>query len=194
MPRPLRGQTADHPYHIINHAQGGAIVFHKNGDYHAFLEILAVAQTKYSMKVFGFCLMPNHFHVLLQPVKDNTLSSFMQWWQTCHAVRHHLHFKSFPVQQDGHFLTVLRYVLRNSVRAGLVEKTAHWPWSSLHHPHLIAPCPMVMPADWTRWIDEPLFDHELIHLRTCVNRQLPFGSSPWQPVWPPFPRSRGSDP
>lgn len=92
----------------------------------------------------------------------------------------HGRFKSFPIQHDGHLLTVLRYVLRNPVRAGLVEHVMDWPWSSLRFPHLCDPPPLEVPPDWLSKIDQPLVDYELITLRTCVNRQQPFGSADWQ--------------
>ena len=112
--------------------------------------------------------MPNHFHLIVQPA----LSPFMQWWMTSHVRRHHQHyrshghvwqgrFKSFPIQRDAHLLTALRYVLRNPVRAGLVERTMDWPWSSLRFPHLNDPVPVETPTDWLQWIEQPLFYHEL---------------------------------
>jgi putative transposase len=115
----------------------------------------------------------------------------MQWWMTSHVRRYHRHyrssghvwqgrFKSFPIQHDEHVLTVLRYVLRNPVRAQLVEAAMQWPWSSLRHPALADPFPGPLPDEWLRWIDEPLFDHELTRLRTCLNRQSPYGSTEWQ--------------
>ena len=76
-------------------------------------------------------------------------------------------------------LTVLRYVVRNPVRAQLVESVTQWPWSSLQHPSLVDPLPVPLPADWLDWVEHPLFDHELTTLRTCLNRQAPFGSSDW---------------
>jgi putative transposase len=75
---------------------------------------------------------------------------------------------------------VLRYVLRNPVRAGLVQKTDQWPWSSSQHPVLTDPWPLPVPTDWSLWIEEPQFGHELARLRTSVNRQAPFGSAQWQ--------------
>ena len=126
--------------------------------------------------------MPNHFHLVVQPATEATLSPFMQWWMTSHVRRYHKHyrshghvwqgrFKSFPIQQDGHLLTALRYVLRNPVRAGLVEHAMDWPWSSLRLPHLRDPLPIETPIEWFQGIDQPLFAQELTMLRTCVNRQ-----------------------
>ncbi len=78
------------------------------------------------MLVFGFCLMPNHFHLVLWPINDGDLSSWMHWPQDTHVRRYHKHhhgsghiwqgrFKSFPIAEDHHLLTVLRYAERNSV-------------------------------------------------------------------------------
>ena len=76
-----------------------------------------------------------------------------------------------------YLLTVLPYVLRNPVRAQLVESVTQWPWSSLQHPTLADPLPFLLPADWLHWVEQPLFDDELTTLRTSLNRQAPFGSS-----------------
>lgn len=191
MPRIPRGQVAGHAYHILNRGNGGVTVFHKGGDYAAFLDLLATAKSKFSVKVSGFCLMPNHFHLVLQPATETTLSPFMQWWMTSHVRRYHQHywshghvwqgrFKSFPIQQDGHLLTAIRYVLRNPVRAALAEHAMDWPWTSLRFPHLSDPVPCETPSDGLQWIDQPLFDHALTTMRTCVNRQQPFGAEDWQ--------------
>ena len=89
-------------------------------------------------------------------------------------------FKSFPIQQDRHLLTVLRYVLCNPVRAGLVTHVMDWPWSSLRFPHLSEPTPVEFPTESHPWIDQPLVDYELINLRTCVNWERPFRTAVWQ--------------
>jgi putative transposase len=115
--------VAGHAYHVLNRGNGGATVFHKDGDYTAFLDLLATAKAKDPVKLFGVCLMPNHFHLVVQPATDGALSSFMQWWMTSYVRRYHRHyrshghvwqgrFKSFPIQQEMHLLTVLHYVLR----------------------------------------------------------------------------------
>ena len=79
MPRIPRGQVAGHAYHVLNRGNGGATVFHKDGDYTAFLDLLATAKAKYPVNVIGVCLMPNHFHLVVQPPTHGALSPFMQW-------------------------------------------------------------------------------------------------------------------
>jgi putative transposase len=186
-----RGQVTGHTYHVLNRGNGGETVFHKDGDYAAFLDLLATAKSKFSVKVFGVYLMPNHFYLVLQPATEATLSTFMQWWMTCHVRRYHQHyrshghvwqgrFKSFPIQLDGHLLTAIRYVLRNPDRTGLVEHAMDWPWSSLRFPHLRDPILIDTPSEWLQWIDQPVFDHELTTLRTYVSGQQPFGAEEWQ--------------
>jgi len=112
MPLIPRGSNAGHAYHVLNRGNGGATVFHKDSDYAAFLDLLGAAKTRHPLKIFGFCLMPNHFHLVVAPTSIDGLSPFMQWWMTSHARRYHWHyrshghvwqgrFKSFPIQQDG---------------------------------------------------------------------------------------------
>jgi putative transposase len=75
-------------------------------------------------------------------------------------------FKSFTIQRNAHLLTVLLYVLRNPVRAGLVKHAMIRPWSNLRFPHLNDPDLVKTPTEWRPWIDQPLVEHELIALRT----------------------------
>lgn len=191
MPRIPRGQASGYAYHVINRGNGGRVVFHGEGDYRAFLELLATAKTRFAVKVLAFCLMPTHFHIVLQPTTAGVLSTFMQWWLTSHVRRYHRYyggsghvwqgrFKSFPIQQDQHLLTVLRYVLRNPVRARLVARTDEWPWSSPRYPQLTDPWPVDAPSSWVEWVEQPLFPPDLARVRESINRQAPFGSSPWQ--------------
>lgn len=191
MSRIARGLLAGQTYHILNRGNGGATVFHKHGDYQAFIELLGSAKARFPVRLFAFCVMPNHFHLVLQVETPGVLGPFMQWWLTSHVRRYRQHyggsghvwqgrFKSFPIQQDEHLLTVLRYVLWNPVRAGLVHQLREWRWSSLRAPALVDPCPVPLPADSTGWIDQPLSDREVDALRSCVTRQAPYGATEWQ--------------
>jgi putative transposase len=112
-------------------------------DYSAFLCVLSQAQTRVPMRLLSFSVMPNHWHLVLRPESDDDLSRFMQWLTRTHAPRWQVkrrsvgtgavyqgRFRAIPVQSDEHLLTVCRYVERNPLRAGLVDRVEHWRWSS----------------------------------------------------------------
>src|SRR5690348_4759135 len=132
MPRTARASAADYCYHVLNRGNARAEVFHKPADYAAFLEMVAAAGARLPMRVLGYCVLPNHFHLVVRPYGDGDLSRWMQWLLTTHVRRYRRHygssghvwqgrFKAFPCQDDAHLLTVLRYVERNALRAGLVR-------------------------------------------------------------------------
>jgi putative transposase len=114
-------------YHVMNRTWPGVELFEDDGDYQAFEKVLTEAVDLHcGIRLCAYCLMPNHFHLVLWPRTDGQLSRFMQWLGMTHAARWHAHrhtggrghlyqsrFRSFPIQQDHHFLSVCRYVERN---------------------------------------------------------------------------------
>lgn len=143
MPRTARASAGDICYHVINRGNGKATVFHKQSDYFSFTEMMRQACARLPMRLVSWCLMPNHFHLVLWPYENGDLSRWMQWLMTCHVRRYHRHydssghiwqgrFKAFPIQEDGHYLTVLRYIEGNPLRANLVQLAENWEWSSLY--------------------------------------------------------------
>ncbi len=182
-------------YHFLNRGSRRAQVFHKDGDYQAFLDIIAEAGLRVPMRVLAFCLMPNHFHLALWPLGDGDLSRWMHWLLTTHVGRYQRHyhtsghvwqgrFKAFPIEEDDHLLTVLRYIERNPLRAGLVARAEDWPWSSLHGgahgPWLDAgPESARRGAEWVVGVNAAMFDGELVRLRLSAERGTPFGSEGW---------------
>lgn len=196
MPRVARGLADGLIYHIINRGNGRQQVFHSEGDYRAFADLMNEAKERYPVKVFAWCIMPNHFHLLISPKRADDLSKWMQWFMTSHVRRYHRfhkscghvwqgRYKSFIVQEDKHLLTALRYVEGNPVRAQLVLSARDWSWSS-HRERIgiTESCsdnlPIELPSDWTVYVDQPLPQSELERIRTCMQRQTPFGSPPWQ--------------
>jgi putative transposase len=106
---------------------GRATIFGKDGDYAAFEKILNEAWERTAMRLLSYVLMPNHWHLVVWPEHDGMLSSYLQWLTVTHVRRSHAHqhtegtgpiyqgrFKSFPIQQDDHYLTVMCYVERNA--------------------------------------------------------------------------------
>jgi putative transposase len=119
MPRPRRVKTGGLVYHTLNRATGRQAIFSTDGDCAAFVRIMLEAYAHIPVEMLAYCIMPTHWHMVLRPHNDGDLSEFMQWVQNTHSHRWkaahdamglgHLYqgrFKSFPVESDGHFLTV----------------------------------------------------------------------------------------
>jgi putative transposase len=141
MARAARGLVGGQIYHVLNRGNGRANVFHKPGDFAAFVNLLGEAKQRHPVKLLAYCLMTNHFHLLVQPAESEDLSKWMRWLMTSHVRRYHRHygtsghiwqgrFKSFIVGDDNHLLTVMRYVEGNPVQAQMVKSARDWPWSS----------------------------------------------------------------
>jgi putative transposase len=196
MPRTSRASQGGYVYHVINRGNDRNRVFRKEDDYRAFVQLMVDANQRLAMRVTGYCLMPNHFHLLLWPYGDGDLSRWMQWLLTAHVRRYHRHyrgsghvwqgrFKAFPIEQDERYLTVLRYVERNPLRADLVPQAEDWPWSSVCGPYescpegLLHPGPVARGRQWLQRVNQPETEGELKRLRQSVNRGTPFGSDEW---------------
>jgi putative transposase len=140
--------------------------------------------------------MPNHFHLAVWPLGDPDLSDWMHWLMTAHVRSYrkqycgsgHIwqgRFKAFPIQEDEHLLTVIRYIECNPLRAGLVDRAEAWPWSSLRdwvNPALVPffhPGPVPRPTDWHTYVNMPLHAKDLKRLRRSVRRGTPFGKPSW---------------
>ena len=144
MARRLRVNAGGYVYHALNRANGRMRIFSTDGDYAAFENVLAQACERTRMRLLSYCLMPNHWHLVLWPRNEGDLSLFMGWLTMTHTQRWHVHhrtvgsghlyqgrFKSFLVQRDSHFLTLCRYVEANALRGRLVDKAEQWRWCSL---------------------------------------------------------------
>lgn len=202
MGRAPRLALGDMVYHVINRANGKQKIFRKEYDYKAFITILTEAKDKIPMRILAFCIMPNHWHLVLYPYKDNDLSRFVQWITLTHTQRWHAHyesvgfghlyqgrFKSFPIQQDEHFITVVRYVERNALRAKLTFKAEDWQWgSSWLHTHdtekqkrILSPWPMARPDDYGNFLNTTLPHEEMTldDIRYSLQRGKPYGDEIW---------------
>jgi putative transposase len=158
-------------YHVLNRGNGRNKVFRKDG-----------------------------FHLIIWPRHDGDLSRWMQWLLTSHVRRYHRHyhgsghvwqgrFKAFPIEQDEHLLAVLRYVERNPLRAGLVERAEEWAWSSLAwrrarganrlRPAILADWPVACPRNWVSLVNRVEKEADLAAVRRSIARGTPYGSDKW---------------
>lgn len=201
MPRRPREAPGGLVYHVLNRSVRGATVFERALDYEAFEAVLADSAAVRPMRLLRYSVMPNHWHLLLWPVNDEDLSEFMHWLTVTHVQRYHAahgtsgsgpmyqgRFKSFPVEDDEHLLTVARYVERNPLRALFVRRAEEWPWGSLWHRQrgdavaatLLSAGPLPEPQGWLEWVNEPQSERELGGIRASVRRGRPFGDPQWQ--------------
>ena len=194
MGRPLRAASADIAYHVLNRANARQRLFDDDGDYAAFERVLAQACERVAMRLLAYCIMPNHWHLVVWPRRDGDLSRFMNWLTLTHTQRWHQHrhsvgeghvyqgrFKSFPVETSEYFLTVCRYVERNPMRAGLVARAEHWRWSSAGTRGVVPlhEWPMARPVDWLDRVNEGEATEQLSAIRKSVTKGQPYGSEPW---------------
>lgn len=171
-----------------------------DGDYAAFERILAETQARIPMRILAWCLMPNHWHLVLWPQFDGALSQFMRLATLTHTHRWHAHrastgtghlyqgrYKAFAVQDDEHFLIVCRYVERNALAGGLVERAEQWRWCSLWRTHCapsaqsprIDAWPVARPRDWVDEVNRPATPGEMEAVRRSAQRGTPYGDATW---------------
>ena len=199
MPRTGRAAAGGVIYHVLNRGNGRSRLFHKEADYDAFVRLLGEVREAVPVRLLAWCLMPNHWHLVLWPRQDGQLSRFMLRLCTAHVRRHYAHyhtssgghlyqgrFKGFPVQSDEHFLTVCRYVEANALRGKLIDRAERWRWGSLWASSRgksadLRPddWPVPRPSDWTSIVNAAIAKDELELLRTSLKRGRPFGSDMW---------------
>jgi putative transposase len=201
MGRPLRLGLGGYTYHVLNRANARLPMFQKDGDYLAFERILGEAWEHVpGMRLLAYCLMPNHWHSVLGPRRDGELSDFGHWLTLTHTQRWHAHyhnvgaghlyqgrFKSFPIGADEHLLQVCRYLERNALRAGLVQRAEAWRWCSLwQRQHAgqaekvhLSPWLVEEPGDWCTQVNRPQSEADLAALRGSVQRGRPYGGNAW---------------
>ena len=198
MGRPLRVDVGGFVYHVLNRASARAPMFEGAVDYQQFEQVLQEAQTRSGMRILAYCLMPNHWHLVLWPQADGTLSRFMAWVALTHTQRWHARrgsagsghlyqgrYKAFLVAADDHLLAVCRYVERNPLRARLVRRAEAWRWGSLwrrergHGLELLSAWPVGRPDGWREFVNRGETPAELEALRVAAQRGRPFGAGPW---------------
>ena len=201
MPRVGRVAPGGWVYHVLNRAVARLPLFRKDADYEAFGRVMLEAYERCPTRVLAWCLMRNHWHFVIYPRKDGELTAFMRWLTHTHVMRWHAahntvgcgslyqgRFKNFPIQRDEHVLTVCRYVERNAMSAGVVERAEYWRWSSLWtrlnrsaplRP-LLCDWPVERPRQWVTAVNSPFTAKEQERLRASIARSRPFGNDTWQ--------------
>ncbi len=200
MPRQARVAVKDVVYHVINRSNGRARIFEKDSDYQHFESPLTEARELTDMRILAYCIMPNHWHLILHPRSDTNLAEFMSWLTTTHVRQYrtrtqsigygHLYqdrYKSFPVETNDYCATLIRYIEQNPLRARLIQRAEDWQWSSLWRreqgsdaqKRLLAELPTDLPANYLQSVNEILKPKIIENIRYSVNKGKPYGSERW---------------
>jgi len=140
MPRHARQKSESGIYHIIMRGNNRQTVFLDEEDYNRFLSTLSKFKRICSFKLYAYCLMDNHIHLLLklgveplEKIMRRVCGSYVHWYNQKYERIGNLfqdRFKSEPIDSDEYYLTVLRYIHQNPVKAGLVKNPEQYHWSS----------------------------------------------------------------
>jgi putative transposase len=199
MPRHRRLLLDGCAYHVLNRGNRRQVIFRKDADYRAFLALVCEACRRFGMPLVGLCLMNNHWHLVLWPECARSISAYMHWLLNVHVHRYNLHYglrgqghlyqdryKAFPIQDDIHLFTVLRYVEANPLRARLVRSAEEWAWSSMSlrtrgewEGIFVDEERIQLPGDWPAVVNGSLPPPEVRRLRRSSQTGAPFGDAEW---------------
>jgi len=140
MSRPLRIEYPGAWYHVMNRGRRGEEIFAEKNDYRLFLEVVRESADLFNIEIAAYCLMPNHYHLLLH-TPDGNLSRCMRQVNGIYAQRFNRshqydgqlfrgRYKSILVEADSYLLQLLRYIHKNPLRAGLCDDVNNYEWSS----------------------------------------------------------------
>ena len=138
MPRQARLLLDNVCYHVITRGNQKQAVFRDERDFRAYLKLLTKYKRKYKFKLYGWCLMPNHVHMvmessLLSKVMHGIDLSYAQYFKYRYGTIGHFwqdRFKSPIIQKDAYLINCISYIEYNPLRAGLVSRPEEYKWSS----------------------------------------------------------------
>jgi putative transposase len=159
MARPLRLEYEGAVYHVTSRGNERSVIFRDDRDRAKFLEILGSVASGSRWILHGYCLMGNHFHLLIETPLANLSRGmqrlngrYTQWFNFRHHRAGHLfqgRFKAILVEKEEHLLELCRYIVLNPVRAGMVEIASKWRWSSYRATSGAINAPSWLEVDWT---------------------------------------------
>ncbi len=200
MPRIARVDVGGEIFHVINRANGGMQIFNSPTEYRLFENLMVDAKEMTDMRILAYVIMPNHWHLLLQPVNDGDLGLFMHRVTNAHTRQVHTitdtvgaghlyqgRYKSFLVSSGSYLMTVFKYIEYNPVRAKISSRCEDWQWGSAwrrvhgdeNQRKIIEPIPFQITGTYSKFINTPLQKEELELIRGSVNKGVPYGNMTW---------------
>jgi REP element-mobilizing transposase RayT len=158
MARPLRLEYEGAIYHVTSRGNAREAIFRVDSDRELFLEVLAQTAERFGWVCYAYCLMTNHYHLLIETPEANLSRGmrhlngvYTQAFNRRHGRVGHVlqgRFKSIVVEKESHLLELARYVVLNPVRAKMVRSAKDWPWSSYRATAGLVDAPSFLAADW----------------------------------------------
>lgn len=196
MPRRARKIPGQQPLHICNRSAGQITICNSIADYIRFESCLKEMLEKFPFQLFAFCIMPNHWHLLLEGENGRNISEGLHWLATTHAIRlrkdsgsigrgavYQNRFRAYPVQKNGAFYRVAHYIERNPVDANLCKLPEEWRWSSATPAKssvlTLADWPVTKPRNWSETLRKPLDEIDRSQILNHETWQRPLGDSDW---------------
>lgn len=197
MPRPLRITPPAVPFHVLNRGVERRRLFTEPRDYAKFVTLLAQSRERYPVTYLAYCVMPNHWHLVVVGATERAISDALQWLTCCHACDlrrcegtvglghvYQRRFHAFPIGSTRHLLNVMRYVEGNALRAGLAERAEQWRWGSLwdrprQSTSILGPLPIELPENWVEIVNTAPSPALIRRLQESVRNGKPYGPSQW---------------
>jgi putative transposase len=191
MPTRRRHIPPNSVQHIVNRGNDKKVIFPEDVDYGSFLALLREGRERFDVELYAYCLMPNHFHLVVRVADLVAISEYMKFGQGTHACDlracdrtrgpGHIFQRRYwnkLVEGDGYLMTVMKHVEANPVRAGLVDWAHNWEWSSFWdrvtgERDLLNQCPIRLPDDWPTVVTVPLQQPDLDRIRRPLKRGRP---------------------
>jgi putative transposase len=191
MPRSRRMACAGAVFHVVNRGVERRKVFFTDRDYQRFVSLLRDGKERAPVKVFGFCVMPNHFHIMIEPETKEALGAYMHWVTGRYAAEFRMRtdtrglghvfqqrYWSRPCDGVDSFFIMLRYVEANAHRSALVTRAEDWQWGSLcarqkGDSSVLDESPFELPGCWAALVNRPQLDRELAFARFKPKRGRP---------------------
>jgi REP element-mobilizing transposase RayT len=192
MSRAQRAKSETAIYHALVRGINQQTIFEDSEDCQQFLDILAEVKVITKFELYAYCLMDNHVHLLLKETDEPLAQIFkrlgvryVQWFNQKYQRSGHLfqdRFKSEPINDEAYFITVIRYIANNPVKAGLCNKPENYQWSSLRllktkDPLIdwialekIVPLSDISPLD-IEALDDELLESTQIYRQTCSDQK-----------------------
>ena len=177
--------------HIVNRGNDKKVIFPEPVDYAAFLVLLREARELFAVHLYAYCLMPNHFHLVVHVENLEAISAYMHYVERehacdlrrCYRSKGHGHvfqrrYWNDTVESDGRLIRLIRYVEANPIRARLVSAPEHWEWSSFWDREtgerdLLHPTPYGLPRDWKTVVSAPQQRIDLEDIRNPIKMGRP---------------------